>query len=171
MTDPLTLEPFAWKASGQMRVQIERHAGKLSFLISFVLSDAFGGKFQAFCSSHEWHLDQLYGAIFGFAAIEIGCLLALYTLLVGDTPTTRRIGNTRSFKRYVTFVRAGIWISGATALVSIPILVVTPVLSSPFDPRTILASIWYALAISMFAALFRVISIAQMLIEANWNGD
>jgi hypothetical protein len=159
----ISVNPVAW-----LKLKAERHTLKLSFLLAFGAFDYFGRYLQNFCTEKSWHLDQIYVAIFSFSAIEIGGLLALYTLLLAETPTTRRLGRTKSFRRYVGFVRTGIWISGATAVVSIPFLIVAPELGAPLTLTTLVTAIWYGLSVPMFFGLFRIMSVIQILVEPDW---
>jgi hypothetical protein len=166
----VAVESPVGQITNKLHVFLEYHAAKSSFVVAFLVCDLFGHVAQAFSDARLWHLDQLYGAVFGFSAIEIGSLLALYALLVSDTPTTRRLGNSKAFLQYLKFVRVGIWLSGITALFSMPILVISPTFKAPWAASTITASLWYGLSFAMFAALFRVVSIAPLLIEPRRNG-
>jgi hypothetical protein len=168
MNSAVTLWKQPYHPVMHVRVAIERHTLKISFALSFFGFDYFGRYLQSFCDGKAWHLDQIYSAIFSYSAIQIGGLLALYALLLAETNTTRRLGRTASFRRYVGFVKAGIFNASLTSFVSIPILIVSPVLGAPLAPSTLAAALWYGLSISMFFGLLRVTSVAQILIEPSW---
>jgi hypothetical protein len=86
-------------------------------------------------------------------------------LLVSDTPTTKRFRPTRSFQKYLGYVLFGINIPLVVSISSIPALVIKPKLGVWDSVSTLYASTWYAISVGMLLALYRVITVARVVIE------
>lgn len=143
----------------------ERWLPWAGMIVTGPLVDFWGGTVQQYCDKHDWKLNEIYGAVFNFSAIELGGLIALYALLVSDTPTTKRLRRTRSFQKYVSYVRFGINIAFIVALSSIPALVTNPRLGAWDGVSTLCSAAWYAISVGMLLALYRVVVIVRVVVE------
>lgn len=162
---PPAPEPSApWTQRAQAR--LERHGPFLGGILGAGLVIAYGADLQNLAASREWELKEVYGAMFNLSAILCGALGTLYGLLVASTtPFIDKIRSTKSFQRYLGYVRSAIGLSFASALYAIPILVTKPVLGGPSEMGTIGIAGWVGVVIAMLVAFVRIVPPAPSLFE------
>lgn len=154
------------RLSQRARARVERHGPLIGGIVSAGLVIAYGGDVQQLAASREWELKEVYGAMFNLSAILCGALGTLYGLLVASTtPFIDKIRSTRSFRRYLGYVRSAIGLSFASALYAVPILVTKPQLGGPWEMGTIGIAGWAGVVIAMLCAFVRIVPPAPSLFE------
>lgn len=147
-------------------VIVERWTPLLFAVFGTVAALAFGDDVERVCKAHNWQFGDVYGAVFNFAAIVVGGLFAAYALLVVDTTSAlRRVRRTRTFGRFLSFVRVGIGLSILLSCVSVPLVVVKPSFLAPQAWEGLAAALWAGLTLAMLASVLRVAGTVRLLTE------
>lgn len=136
-------------------------------LLAAVAWIIFGSKVVVYAQQHNWHLDQLYTAVFAFLAITTGFLATFYcTIQCMSEGFIQRIRNTRTLSGFLVFTKHAIIIGFIVSLISVPMMVVTPLPATSFSFGAIVVALWLGVAVYAVASFYRVASLFFFLFEA-----
>jgi hypothetical protein len=109
---------------------------------------------------NRWHLDQIYTAMFGFTAVTTGFLGTFYcTVHSMTTGFIHRIRNTAVLRVFLRYTRTAIVVGFASSIISMIMMVVTPLPNSRVSWEMacslmwVFTSIWAVLGFCRVAAL------------------
>jgi hypothetical protein len=117
---------------------------------------------------HNWHLDQVYTAVFGFLAVTTGFLATFYATLQSTTDGfVQRIRNTkgRTLSKFLILTKYAIVVGFVAAIISIPMIVIAPLPSPYLNMATLMSSLWVGLAIWAISSFVAIASAFFMLLE------
>jgi len=127
----------------------------------------WGDRLVAICVKEQWHIDQMYTAIFAFLAITTGFLATFYcTIVCMSDGFVRQIRDTKKMWGFLGFVKRGIILGFAVSLASIPMMIAAPAPTEHFSISAIVVSTWLGCAAWAVAAFYRVASLFFFLFEA-----
>lgn len=136
-------------------------------LLAAVAWIIFGADVVVYAGHHNWHLDQLYTAVFAFLAVTTGFLATFYcTIQCMSEGFIQRICNTRTLSGFLAFTKHAIIIGFIMSLVSIPMMVVTPLPTTSFSLGSLIVAVWLGVAVYAVASFYRVASLFFFLFEA-----
>jgi hypothetical protein len=127
----------------------------------------WGDKLVAICAKEQWHIEQMYTAIFAFLAITTGFLATFYcTIVCMSEGFVRQIRDTKKMWGFLAFVKRGIILGFIISLASIPMMIAAPTPTEQFSISAIIVAIWLGGAAWAIAAFYRVASLFFFLFEA-----
>jgi hypothetical protein len=127
----------------------------------------FGSNVVCYAQQHNWHLDQLYTAVFAFLAITTGFLATFYcTIQCMSEGFIQRIRNTQTLNGFLAFTKHAIIIGFIVSIVSVPMMVVTPMPITSFSWSAVIVALWLGVAVYAVASFYRVASLFFFLFEA-----
>lgn len=135
-------------------------------LVCFLLLAAYKPLLVSLAVEKQISLNNLYGAVFDWAALQTGFLFAIYGFVAGKTDGfIGEVRNTRSMARYNVYLWRAIAVGFLLTLASIP-LIVTQYEVKPDEPvRYYAMALWGALFIWAFLSFARVAYIFGILIK------
>jgi hypothetical protein len=109
---------------------------------------------------------NLYNAVFGWAAIQTGCLFAMYGFVTGSHDGfIGEARHTRSMKRYAIFLRRALYIGFLLSVTSIPLIVTNYKIEQESTFLYFVVAAWFSLFVWAFCSFARVAYIFGILIK------
>ena len=111
------------------------------------------GQFQ----SGDWKANDLYAAIFDWAAIQTGFAFGVYGFVAG-----RRDGfvgalqGTIAMERFVLYIKRANILGFLLTFTSIPLIVLSPNINIAFSTNFILVVLWFSVFVWAFCAFLRL---------------
>lgn len=132
----------------------------------FVLLLIFHAKITALIVDKTLSIDNLYSAVFGWAAIQTGCLYAIYGYVAGKTDGfIGEIRSSRSMRRYNSYLKRATIMGFLLTIWSMPLIVWHHEVTVNDNYWFISMSLWFSLFIWAFGAFARVAYIFGILIN------
>ncbi|MDE2167488.1 MAG: hypothetical protein KGJ66_14260 [Alphaproteobacteria bacterium] len=126
-----------------------------------------GHKIVAFCVKEQWHIEQMYTAVFAFLAITTGFLATFYcTILCMSEGFVGQIKDTEKMRGFLGFVKGAILLGFIVSIASIPMMVAEPVPVKQFSVAAFVVAFWIGASAWAIAAFYRVASLFFFLFEA-----
>jgi len=111
-------------------------------------------------------VSNLFSAIFGWASIQTGCVYAIYGFIAGKTDGfIGEIRNTRSMKRYSTYIKRAIFSGFILTLFSMPLIVWKFKVGADDHNLFLAIAVWFSTFIWAFLSFARVAYIFGILIR------
>jgi hypothetical protein len=127
----------------------------------------WGHLLAALCVKQQWHLDQLYTAVFAFLAITTGFVAAFYcTIVCMSEGFIHQIRNTDVMRGFLIFLKQAIILGFFVSLASIPMMVVEPIPTEQYSLSAFAVALWLGAAVWAIAAFYRVASLFFFMFEA-----
>lgn len=135
-------------------------------LFTCVIWYMIGAHVISMCDTHKWHLDQLYAAVFGFLSITTGFLATFYgTVQSTSDGFIKLIKDTRIMSKFLRFTKGAIVTGFVVSILTIPMLVTTPLPRDKMSASYWLMTIWLGLSVYAVCKFFRVASNLFFLFE------
>ena len=116
-----------------------------------------GKHLVAVSEAKRWHLDQLYTAIFGLLSITTGFLATFYgTIQSMSEGFIKMIKNTNVMSKFLRFTKRAIITGFIVSILTIPMLVTTPLPQERWSLAFIWVGIWCGLAVYAICTFLRV---------------
>jgi hypothetical protein len=113
-----------------------------------------------------WKIDALYAGILGWASIQAGALLAVYTFVAaGGNSFIRAISHTDAISRFHAYVLRTTYLSLAVAAAALILSVTNPVPQPDFASRALFA-LWYGACTYMTLRMFSIVRILHTIDRA-----
>lgn len=127
----------------------------------------WGHKIVAVCVKENWHIDQMYTAVFAFLAITTGFLATFYcTIVCMSDGFVRLIRDTKKMQGFLRFAKRAIILGFFVSLASIPMMVAELAPAEQFSISAFVVGLWLGASAWAIAAFFRVASLFFFLFEA-----
>jgi hypothetical protein len=111
-------------------------------------------------------IDNLFSAIFGWAAIQTGCVFAIYGFIAGKTDGfIGEARNTRSMRRYNVFIKRAIASGFILTIGSMPLIVWKLKIGADDIGIYMIIAIWFSVFVWAFLSFARVAYIFGLLIR------
>lgn len=125
----------------------------LGGLLLFAFSDRISEEF----TSGRWKSHGLYGAIFGWAAIQTGFAFAVYGFVVGKSDGfIAALRGTRAMRLFIGYIKRAIYSGFILTFATIPLIVTEPDLTSGDSWGYRAVAIWFAVFLWSFLAFLRL---------------
>ena len=135
-----------------------RRLGDVGALAAFAACLYYRKEISANFTSGTWNLSNFYGAIFDWAAIQTGFVFGVYTYIVSKSAGfSEAIKGTEPYAEMILFIKTIFYLVFALAVISIPLLVMTPKPEPTLSTTTILFAAWTALVVFTFFSFLRII--------------
>jgi hypothetical protein len=109
---------------------------------------------------------NLYNAVFGWAAIQTGCLFAMYGFVAGKSDGfIGLVRHTRAMQTYVTYLRRATYIGFLLTLISIPLIVTNYKITLDSHLLFYIVAVWFSLFLWAFCSFGRVAYIFGILVK------
>jgi hypothetical protein len=144
--------------------EFEQFAPLFFGVLSFALIWKF--RFQISCNfiPNRWDASNLYSAVFNWASIQSGFVFGIYGFIAtkkdGFAGVFARGG---SFTRFLAYARRAYATGFFLTFISLPIMVVDPVISDSRELEFWIVAAWFATFIWTFCAFLRVAFIFGMV--------
>lgn len=127
----------------------------------------WGHKIAAICVKEQWHIEQMYTAVFAFLAITTGFLATFYcTIVCMSEGFVRQIRDTKKMAGFLAFVKRAIILGFVVSLTSVPMMVAEPAPTEQFSVAAFIVAVWVGASAWAIAAFYRVASLFFFLFEA-----
>jgi hypothetical protein len=121
-----------------------------------------------FSESHNWHLDQIYTAMFGFTAVTTGFLGTFYgTIQSMTTGFISRIRDTTVLRVFLRYTKNAIIVGFVSSLISMAMMVVAPLPRICPSWESAASSIWMLVSVWAVLGFYRVASLLFPLFETH----
>ena len=129
---------------------------------------AWGHYVVCAASANSWHLDQMYTAVFGFAAVTTGYLATFYgTIQSMSSGFVHRIRGTKVFVSFLGYTRSAIKIGFACAVLSAVMMVFTPLPTVRYSWSNVSSAVWIFVSVWTIISFYRVASLLFFLFETD----
>ncbi|MFB2550166.1 hypothetical protein [Ensifer soli] len=119
----------------------------------FVFSGGISGEF----ASGRWKSQGLYGAIFGWAAIQTGFAFAVYGFVVGKSDGfIAALRGTRAMRLFIGYIKRAIYSGFILTFATIPLIVTEPGLISGDSWGYRAVAVWFTIFLWSFLAFLRL---------------
>ena len=127
----------------------------------------WGDQVTSVCKAHDWHLDQVYPAIFGFLAITTGYLATFYgTIQSISDGFIGKIKHTRVMGRFLHFSKSAIVWGFIVSVITVPLMVISPLPTDGRPTKNLVVAVWIGISVASIASFYRVASMLFFLFEA-----
>jgi hypothetical protein len=135
-------------------------------ITTFVLLNLYQQKMLELIVNEVLSVENLYNAVFGWAAIQTGCLYAIYGFVAGRTDGfIGEIRFSRSMVRYNSYLKRATSIGFLLTFTSMPLIVWHHKVSTSDATWFWIVSLWFSLFVWAFVAFIRVAYIFGILVK------
>ena len=140
-----------------MSLWIERYHPLLIAVISVLALVYLRPNISLLFKEGVWSAEGLYSAIFGWSSIQSGFAFGVYGFVIGrDEGFVKAIKDTVAFERFISYTRRASYAGFFLAIISIPLIVSAPDLSSTKGSVYFLVSAWFGVFVWTFISFLRL---------------
>ncbi len=131
--------------------------------VSFIYGEQLAARFG---ESGGWKIEALYAGILGWASIQAGALLAVYTFVAaGGNSFIRAIRHLNTISRFLSSLLRTTYLSLAVAAAALALSVTSPIPQPDMTSRALFA-LWYGACAYMTLRMFSIIRILHVIDRA-----
>jgi len=136
---------------------IEQFGPTISAAIVLALIVYFQSDIVTRFATQAWSSEGLYGAVFGWSAIQTGFAFGVYGLVAGRSDGfIGALQGTITMERFVGYIKRANIAGFTLTFSSIPLIILTPKITIPWSISSILISFWFCLFIWALCSFLRL---------------
>lgn len=144
----------------------EAYGPVASGLLTFILLWLARDKLLPLMGEDKISITNLFSAIFGWASIQTGCVFAIYGFVAGKNDGfIGEVRQTRSMKRYSTYIMRAIISGFILTITSMPLIVWRFTITKEDHYLFVVIAVWFSIFVWAFLSFARVAYIFGLLVR------
>lgn len=124
---------------------IEQWSPLVAGIVALAFLSYYSDYISSMFASNEWKASNLYAAIFDWSAIQTGFAFGVYGFVAGKRDGfVGALQGTVAMKRFISYIRRANVAGFILTFASIPLIVLSPSLSTP-------TTVWFAIVVAWFS--------------------